>query len=286
VTGVWWRVGLLSALWGLAYLLIEIALEGFPPPAVVLGRVALAAAVLVPLARRRGAFDGLRKRTGVLVAVVLMQSTLPLVLLTYGQQGLSAGLAGIITGSQPLFVAALSYRLDPSERPRGARGAAGLTIGFVGLVLLFATDLTATGALLGGGVLVTAAALSYALGSIALHRTLTDAPALGVAATAMIVSTTALAVPGSLSLAAAQPSARAVAGLVALGLLCTALTLTLFYDLIARAGPATAALAFYLSPAIAAVLGALLLGEDITPTTATGLAAIVTGSALAATPRR
>lgn len=279
------RVGLLSTLWGLAYLLIEVALDGFPPPLVVLARVALAALVLVPLAARRGAFTGLGERPWLLLGTVLLQSTLPLVLLTYGQRGLSAGLAGIITGSQPLFVAALSYRLDRSERPRGIRGAAGLAVGFLGLVGLFAADLTATPTLLTGGLLVTAAAACYALGSISLHRHLADARPLGVAATAMLVTTTALAVPGLLSLPAATPTLRSSAGLAALGLLCTALTLTLFYDIIGRAGPAVAALAFYLSPAVAVILGAVLLGEAITPTTAAGLAAVVAGSALASSQR-
>jgi drug/metabolite transporter (DMT)-like permease len=80
------------------------------------------------------------------------------------------------------------------------------------------------------------------------------------------------------------PSAQATIALAVLGIVCTGFTLTLFYSLIARAGPARAALAYYLSPGVAVVLGWLFLGEHVTASTALGLVAIVVGSALAAPP--
>jgi hypothetical protein len=59
-------------------------------------------------------------------------------------------------------------------------------------------------------------------------------------------------------------------------------TLTIFYGLIARAGPARATLAFYLSPGVTVVLGWLLLNEQVSSSTVLGMVAIVGGSALAA----
>lgn len=49
----WLLLGTLSFLWGAAYLVIAVALRGFPPVVVVFGRVFLAALFLAPLAMHR-----------------------------------------------------------------------------------------------------------------------------------------------------------------------------------------------------------------------------------------
>ncbi|WP_127937749.1 EamA family transporter [Nonomuraea polychroma] len=71
------------------------------------------------------------------------------------------------------------------------------------------------------------------------------------------------------------------AALLVLGVVRTGGTLVLFYTLISHVGPAHAALAFYLSPAFAVVLGVVLSQERLTFSTVVGLAAIVIGAALA-----
>ena len=97
----------------------------------------------------------------------------------------------------------------------------------------------------------------------------------------MLVATTILVVQGVLTVPARPPSVASVVALIALGSLFTALTLLLFYGLIARASPVWATPAFYLSPA--ATVGWVFLGERATWSTIAGLVVIVGGSALAAT---
>lgn len=59
----WTIFAAVSVLWGMPYLFIKIAVDdGVPPAFVAFGRVALAAAVLLPLAARSGALRGLRPR--------------------------------------------------------------------------------------------------------------------------------------------------------------------------------------------------------------------------------
>lgn len=279
--GLWFQLGLLSFLWGAAYLLIDLALRAFAPTFVVLARVMLAAIVLVPIAIKSGALGPLRRHPFLTVTTALAQSTAPLLLLTFGQRELSAGLTGILIGAQPLFVAVLAVRFDPSERPHGLRGAIGLLLGFAGLVLLFGTDIDGGRSLL-GGALVVAAAVSYAVGSLLIHRRLDFAEPLGIAAAAMLISSSVLLVPGLLAMPQEPPPLLPLASLLVLGVVCTGFTLTLFYTLIAKAGPARAALAFYLSPGVAVILSALLLDELLTATKIAGLLAIVAGSVLAA----
>jgi drug/metabolite transporter (DMT)-like permease len=275
----------LSICWGAAYLVIALALQSFSPVVVALGRVALAAAMLLPLALRRGVLAPLRQHPWWVLITVILQAAAPMMLLTYGQQWLSTGLTGILIGVQPLFIALLALRFDPAERPEGAKGVAGLLLGLAGLVLIFGVDIHGSSQVLLGGILVTAAALCYAIGSMLIHRKLAFAEPLGVATAAMLVATAVLLVPGVLSLPTRPPSLTSSIALIALGIVFTGFTLRLFYGLIARAGPARATLAFYLSPGITVILGWLLFDERITWSTVLGLVAIVLGSVLVAKRR-
>ncbi|NJP96406.1 DMT family transporter [Nonomuraea sp. FMUSA5-5] len=263
------------------YLLIEITLRELSPTLVVLGRTASAAAVLTPIALHRQALQPLLQRPRAVIETVLMQSTAPLLLLTVGQQYVSAGIASILVGAQPLFVALLAMRFAPQERPRGRQGALGLLLGLLGLVLLFGIDLRGGYQALLGGLLVLASAVCYAAGALMIRHRLADAEPLGVATGAMLITTVALLIPGLFSLPASMPSLPALGALLVLGVVCTGGTLVLFYTLISRSGPAHAALAFYLSPAFAVVLGAVLLQEQPAISTVFGLAAIVAGAILA-----
>jgi drug/metabolite transporter (DMT)-like permease len=74
------------------------------------------------------------------------------------------------------------------------------------------------------------------------------------------------------------PSLEAIAALVALGVLCTAVAFPLWFALTARAGAAQAALVTYVNPAVALALGAAVLAEPITPTAPAGLALILAGT--------
>jgi drug/metabolite transporter (DMT)-like permease len=246
----------------------------------------LAFLFLLPFALKRKVLLALKKQPGWVLITVLLQATAPMLLLTIGQNLLSPALAGVIVGSQPLFVAVLALKFDPRERPQGIRGLIGLVLGFAGLVLLFGVDLSGgTRAVLGGALLV-ASALCYACGALLIHNKLNFAEPLGIATIAMLVSVAVLIAPGLLMLPDAKPTATSTVALIVLGIVFTGGTLTLNYSLIKHAGPARATLAFYLSPGVAVILSWLLLGEHISWSTGLGLVTIVAGSALAANRTR
>ncbi|MFI6161433.1 DMT family transporter [Micromonospora haikouensis] len=278
----WIELVILSALWGAVYPLITVALRDLSPALVVLGRVLLAAVLLLPLAIRRDALRPVWRNPRAIIETVLVQSTAPLLLLTYGQQYVSASVAGILVGAQPLFVALLALRYAPGERPQGWKGLTGVLLGLVGLVLLFGIDLRGGRLALLGGALILVAAVCYAAGAMLIHRRYAEAQPLGVATSAMLVTTAAVVVPASATVPTRLPSLEATTALLVLGIACTGATLALFYTLITRIGPARAALAFYLSPAFAVAFGVAFLREQISMAAVLGLAAIVVGSVLAA----
>jgi drug/metabolite transporter (DMT)-like permease len=89
-----------------------------------------------------------------------------------------------------------------------------------------------------------------------IHRRHAAAQPLGVATSAMLFNTAALAVPTAFTLPRRMPTTEVLGALAVLGVVCTGATLALFYTLIVRVGPARAALAFYVSPGFAVAFGA------------------------------
>ena len=81
-------------------------------------------------------------------------------------------------------------------------------------------------------------------------------------------------------------AATGVASIVVLGLVCTALAFVVFFALIAEIGPARATVITYVNPAVAVVLGLLLLNEQFTAGMGIGFPLILIGSVLAASISR
>ena len=69
--------------------------------------------------------------------------------------------------------------------------------------------------------------------------------------------------------------------MLALAFLCTAIAFVVFFRLIAAVGPARATLITFVNPAVAVVVGAIVLDEEITPTTVAGFALVLVGCWLA-----
>jgi drug/metabolite transporter (DMT)-like permease len=68
---------------------------------------------------------------------------------------------------------------------------------------------------------------------------------------------------------------------VALGLLCTAFAFILFFSLVAEVGPARTTVITYINPAVAVILGVVVLSEPITLGLVIGFPLILLGSYLA-----
>ena len=272
----WLYLIVLGAIWGASYLFIKIALDDLSPAMIAWGRIALAALVLTALAAAAGALRGHRSRLGTLALLGVVQAAGPFLLIGAGEQEISSALAGILVTTAPLFTALLAVRFDQEERSRGLR-LVGVLLGFGGVIVLLGLDLGG-GKELWGGLAVVLAALGYAIGGLIIKLRLSDLPPLGVASWVMITSTVILAPAALVGAPAEVPGLGPVASLLALGLLGTGIAFAIFYELIAKVGPARAFIVTYLAPAFAVVYGATLLGEAITAATITGLTLILAGS--------
>jgi drug/metabolite transporter (DMT)-like permease len=274
----------LGSIWGASYLFIKIGVRDLSPAMVAFLRIALAAAVLAPVAAHQGAFAGLGGRLGTLTLVGAVQVAGPFFLIAAGEEEISSALAGILVSSTPLFTALLAIWVDHEERSTGLR-LAGVGAGFAGVVVLLGVDLSGSGAALLGGLAVVLASLGYALGGFAIKHRFSDARPLGVVSAVMTASAVLLLPAALLTAPQSLPGAGPLGAVATLGILGTGIAFVIFYALIARVGPAKTMLVSYIAPAFAVVYGAVLLDEAITAATIFGLALILGGSWLAAEGR-
>jgi drug/metabolite transporter (DMT)-like permease len=273
----WLLFATVSLLWGVPYLFIKVAVAEVPPVTVVFIRVALAAALLAPVAARRGALRGLRRRLLPLVVLSLTEITVPFLLISMGEQRITSSLAGLLIAAMPLFVALLALRFDAAERVSGSR-LLGLLLGIGGVAVLLGVDLGGDLRQVAGGAMVLLATLCYASSTLLVKRFFSDVPMLGVVTVATAIASLLLA-PFALALTPTRlPSPNVVLALVALGVLCTAAGLLSYFALIVEAGPSRAAVITYLNPAVAVALGVAILGEPLTGGIVAGFLLILVGS--------
>jgi len=273
----WWLFAASSVIWGVPYLFIRIALDaGVPPGFIAWARVVLGAALLMPFALRRGALHGLWQHRWPIAAYAVCEIAAPFTLISIGERYISSSLTAILIASMPLFVALLAVRLSPADKPAGLR-LLGLVIGLGGVVALLGIDVAGRREELLGAALVLVATLGYAAAPIIVSRRLADLDPLGPVAASLTLSAVAL-LPAVFASPPHAIPASALWAIAVLGVVCTALGLIVFFQLIAEAGPSRASVITYINPLVAVLLGVMVLDEHLGPTSIVGLALILGGS--------
>ncbi len=274
----WFLFILSSVIWGVPYLFIKIAVDvGIAPAFIAWSRIALAAALLLPLAIQRKVLQGLRERTAAIIGYTACEVAVPFILISIGEQYITSSLTAILVATMPLMVALLSLRLIPGEHLSGKR-LIGLLIGFAGVVALLGFDVAGRATELLGAALVLVATLGYAIAPIIVSRRLSDLDPLGPVTASLLIATVALLPPAIATFPGQLPSVSALIAIAVLGIICTAAGLLAFFRLIAEAGPSRASVITYVNPLVAVVVGVLALGERLSLVSVAGLGLILVGS--------
>lgn len=277
---------LLGAVWGASFLLIKIGVAEIPPVTLVAARLLISAAILVAVLYAGGQRLPTRPRAWAdLLLLGVVGMVLPYLLITWGEQSISSGMAAILNATTPLFSVLLAYLWTREERLSGAR-VLGVTLGFAGVVVAVGFNLRG-GAAAGGGLWpqlgVLLAALCYAVAGIYGRRAFRGVPAL-VPATGQLLTGALVITPLALALDGVPerlPSALAMGAVLTLAVFGTALAYVLLYWLMARIGATRTSMVTYLLPPFALIYGALFLSEAVTPNALAGLALVVAGILLA-----
>lgn len=277
-------IGILAAVWGASYLFIKVAVEGGLPPAPLMAMRALIAAIclfafLAATTGGRTAARDLRESWRRWAPLGAVANALPFWLVAWGEQHIDSGIAAIAQSTVPLFTILLGLRFLPHE-PLGMTRATGIAVGLVGVGVLAGAHPEGGGWAVAGMLAVVLSSLAYASGNVLGQRNIAAIPGPVLACGAMISATVTLAPFALLALPDVDPTAGAVASLLLLAFLGTALAQLVLYRVIRLYGSRRLSLVTYLLPAVALGYGALLLDEPITPSSLAGLALILGGVAL------
>ena len=152
----WVLTVVIGLIWGSAFLWIALGVDHLSPGVVAFGRVALGAAALAAFPRSRTPIA--RRDWGLIVVVAVVGNAGPAWLFAQAETELDSAIAGMITAGTPilaLVVASLMLRRLPA-----AAQALGITLGFIGIVLMTVPSLVGANATPLGASLVLVATVA------------------------------------------------------------------------------------------------------------------------------
>lgn len=280
----WTMMLALATVWGGSFFFNGIAVREVPVFTVVVFRVALAAIILLIIMRLRGERMPRGRRVWTaFFCMGLLNNAIPFSLIVWGQQHIASGVASILNASTPLFTVVLAHFLTSDERMTPGKFA-GVLIGFAGVAVMIGLDALRD---LGTGIiaqlLCLAGAVSYAFAGIYGRRF----RAMGVSpmgtATGQVVASSLIMLPLVMMLdrpwTLPSPSLTAIAALIGVAAISTALAYVLYFRILATAGATNLLLVTFLIPVSAILLGTSFLGESLLPRHFAGMVLIGVGLA-------
>jgi drug/metabolite transporter (DMT)-like permease len=198
-------------------------------------------------------------------------------MLPRAEEHLSSSITGLLVAMVPI-VGALLARLSGDEEHFTRRQVQGLVLGLVGVALILGINIRGTTVWPIASVLV--AVVCLALGPRIVVRHLSDLPGLDVVAASLTITAIVYA-PFALTNLPAHLSTEVIGSLVGLALVTTLVGFLIFFALINEIGAVRATVVNFVNPAVAIVLGILLLGEPFTLGLGLGFPLVIAGSVLA-----
>jgi len=262
----WLLLGALVVMWGSGFMMTGIAVRGFSPSVLVTMRLVMGAALLTCLIYARGLRLPWSARFWLYSVLIAVTGTCaPYWLISFGQQRIDSGLAGILMGIMPLTTMVLAHFFVEGERLNPLT-VMGFAIGFIGLAVLIGPTALLELEGLGSGLLyelaILGGALFYAVNTIvARHRPPAEPQ---VAAAGMMVAGSVvmlpIGVPGAPAELLAAPLGP-LAALCTLTLVQTVIATVVFLRLVVMAGPSFVSFINYLIPVWAVLMGVTFLDE-------------------------
>lgn len=267
----WILLIILSAIWGASFISVSIALESLSPLILAAIRIFIAAVCLTLIAFILGhGLPSLNSQDGLQIwlhclGMGVFSNALPFSLLSWGQQHVSSGFAGISMAVVPLLVLPLSFFFILDEKLTKQK-VIGFILGFLGVIILVNPSSIFT---LNGDdtslarVACVGASFCYAIGSI-ITRRCPKVNLISFAAAALILSSI-LITPLALMIEEipSHISIRSLVAITYLGLMPTAIATILLVRIIQTAGPAFYSQANYQVPVWSIIFGVVVLNENL-----------------------
>lgn len=280
----WALFGAISLIWGSSFLLIAIGLEDLTPGMVTFARVGSGAASLLALrffGREKAERIERGDRFRVFVLSVVWVAV-PFTLFPLAQEHINSALTGLLNGATPIFVAVIGTIMT-GLRPRGTV-LIGLTLGFVGVVLLSLPSLGEGSSQAKGVLMVLGATVCYGLAINLAAPLQRRYGAVTLMSTVLLLATIWLIPIGLRDLGQNTWAADTLIAVLALGIVGTGFAYWIMATLVGRVGPVRGSFITYLIPVVSLILGVVIRNDEVAALSLVG-AALTTFGALMASGR-
>jgi drug/metabolite transporter (DMT)-like permease len=270
----------LVALWGTSFLIIAMSVETIDPISIVFYRLVLGALVLALVVFARGESIPRELRIwGGFLLMAVAGNALPFFLITWGQQTVNSGVAGMIMAIMPLMTMVFAHYLVEGETLNRYK-IIGFSCGITGIVVLLGPVFEGGGREFWSGLAIFTAATCYAVNAILIKRLPRFSPMVGACGVLMMASLIIL--PFWLLLAPENNSIsqNSMMAVIWLGIGPTGIATIILFSIIDRAGPTFLSTINYLIPVVAFFCGAWLLSEPASWQHFVALTAILGGIAI------
>ena len=259
----WALLLVLVALWGSSFLFTAISVDTVDPISVVFYRLVLGALVLalVVFARRLPFPRGARIWSGFLL-MAIAGNALPFFLISWGQQTIDSGVAGMIMAIMPLMTMVLAHYFVPGERLNRYKFV-GFILGITGVTLLLGPVFEGGIHALISGLAIFIAATCYAINAILIKRLPRFSPMVGACGVLIMASLVMLPFWALLAPENNAISEASMLAVVWLGIGPTGIATLVLFAVIDRAGPTFLSTINYLIPVVAFFCGAWILSEPV-----------------------
>lgn len=251
------------ALWGTSFLMIAISVKTIDPISIVFYRLVLGALVLALVVFARGErFPKGIKIWGGFLLMAIAGNSLPFYLISWGQQSVNSGVAGMIMATMPLSTMVLAHYLVPGETLNRYK-MLGFILGIIGVTILLGPVIEGGSRAFWGAVAIFGAATCYAVNAILIKRLPRFSPMVG--ACGVLVMASILILPFWIFVAPENNaiSQDSMIAVIWLGIGPTGIATILLFTVIDRAGPTFLSTINYLIPVVAFFSGAWLLSEAV-----------------------
>lgn len=268
--------------WGIPYLFIKIAVQDFSAGSVILFRTAIGAAVLLPIAIRRGALKPALKRWKLVLAFAVIEMVGPWWLLNSAENGhVNSGLAGLLIATVPFFAMAIGYFYLGDKTANHPKNIFGLIIGFLGLGLLIGIDSFTENLEVLWVLACILAAVGYAIAPALVSKNAPGADMVGILGLAMLFTSIIYipyAIVQPLAPGVTEPRLESWIAVTVLGVVCTAIAFVLYFQLVKEVSYSRSSLITYVNTAVAILCGVVFAAEPFTIGMAFGLPLVAVGS--------
>ncbi|MFN2165488.1 MAG: DMT family transporter [Anaerolineae bacterium] len=274
---------ILGTIWGSSYLFIKVTVAEVPPLTLVAGRLTLAAVILwAGMVASRQAMPRRRSLWGTYTVMGFFSGTLPYVLISWGEQYISSGLAALLQATMPIFTVLMAHFAIREERLTVA-SVLGVAVGFAGVAVLMLPDLRqGLHASLWGQAAIVASSASYA-GAAVYARLRLRGQSPMASTTGQLTMGAVLTLPLALLIDRPfhlSPSPQAWWAWLGLILLGTVIAYIIYYAIIERTSATFVSMVTYVIPVNGLLLGALVLNEALTLNVLVSAALILAGVVL------